>query len=58
MTDEPLTCDDCGATVESEDDVETDEVQVVTEGLTYGDQSRNLYMCKNCKTILGVSEKG
>jgi DNA-directed RNA polymerase subunit RPC12/RpoP len=57
MADEPLTCADCGATVESEDDVETDEVRVVTRGLTYGDQSRNLYMCKNCKTILGVSEK-
>lgn len=57
MADEPLTCADCGATVESDDDVETEEVRVVSDGLTYGDESRDLFMCEDCKTILGVSEK-
>lgn len=57
MDDDQITCPDCGDAIESEDDVESQEVKIVREGLTYGDESQNLFMCKGCKTILGVSEK-
>jgi len=56
MTDE-LTCTECGADIESADDLdrqEIDELEVDQDGSfsLYG--NNDLYLCKSCKKPLGV----
>ena len=54
-----LTCPECGAEVDSMDQLEADhevhEIEAQDDGsfTLYG--NRDLFLCKNCKSHLGVS---
>jgi DNA-directed RNA polymerase subunit RPC12/RpoP len=61
MATETVECPDCGATIESEDHVDVEEVREIESrpkgGIGYGSATRNLYLCKNCKNPLGVGRR-
>ncbi|KTG10135.1 hypothetical protein AUR64_11105 [Haloprofundus marisrubri] len=53
-----LTCEECGAAVESveqlEEGQEVVEMQEESDGSIRLFESRNLFLCKNCKNPLGL----
>lgn len=54
-----LTCPECGAEIDSADQLEHEhevaEVELEDSGSISLYGNRDLYMCKNCKRTLGVS---
>jgi hypothetical protein len=61
MAPDSIECPDCGATVGSRDDVDVEETREIEDrprgGIGYGDATRNLFLCKNCKNPLGVGSR-
>jgi hypothetical protein len=56
-----IECPGCGATIDSEDGVEIEEVREIDSGphggIGYGDATRNLFLCANCRKPLGVGRR-
>jgi ribosomal protein S27E len=58
-----VTCDSCGHEVETTEDVEVETVEELAveeapggpPSITYGVSQRDVYMCKGCGKLLGVS---
>lgn len=61
MASDTVECPDCGATIESEDHVEVQEVKEIESrprgGIGYGERTNDLFLCKNCKKPLGVGSR-
>jgi Fe2+ or Zn2+ uptake regulation protein len=56
-----IECPDCGATIDSEDQLEVEEVPELQRrqgGIGYGDATQNLFLCKKCRKPLGVGRRG
>jgi uncharacterized protein with PIN domain len=62
MAIETIDCPECGAAIESLDEMDTEEVTEIETrprgGIGYGEATRNLYLCKNCRKLLGVGPRG
>ena len=61
MASDTVECPDCGAQIESEDQVEVQEVREIESrpkgGIGYGTETNNLFLCKDCKKPLGVGRR-
>jgi DNA-directed RNA polymerase subunit RPC12/RpoP len=61
MATDTIECPDCGAEIDSEDQVDVEEVSEIESrprgGIGYGPATKNLYLCKNCKKPLGVGNR-
>jgi DNA-directed RNA polymerase subunit RPC12/RpoP len=62
MATDHITCPECGEEIGSTDEMDVEEVQEIRSkprgGIGYGDATRNLYLCKNCRKPLGVGTRG
>jgi DNA-directed RNA polymerase subunit RPC12/RpoP len=62
MATEQIECPECGAEIESMDQLESEELHEIHStpkgGIGYGEATRNLYLCTNCRKPLGVGRGG
>ncbi|AUV81966.1 hypothetical protein C2R22_10165 [Salinigranum rubrum] len=62
MATETIDCPECGATIESLDEMDAEEVPEIETrsrgGIGYGEATRNLYLCKSCRKPLGIGRRG
>ncbi|WP_372910866.1 hypothetical protein [Salinigranum sp.] len=57
-----IECPECGATMDSLDQMETEEITEIEEkprgGIGYGQATQDLYLCRKCRKPLGVGRRG
>jgi uncharacterized protein with PIN domain len=62
MAGDSIQCPECGETIESLDQMDSEEVREVEPkpkgGIGYGKATQNLYLCKSCRKPLGVGTRG